>query len=53
MKCLNLSRHPRKPNLRKVKCEICGWTGKQAACYFGHDDFLCPVCNVQSLREID
>ncbi len=33
----------------KVKCSQCGWEGTHAQCRFGHDDFYCPVCRVESL----
>ena len=36
----------------RVRCSKCGWEGKQSECGFGHDDFYCPVCCVESLEEI-
>jgi len=37
----------------RVRCFKCGWEGTQSECGFGHDDFYCPVCCVESLKEID
>lgn len=36
----------------KVKCEKCGWEGTLHECAFGHDDYLCPTCQVESLQVI-
>jgi len=35
----------------KVKCFKCGWEGTYKDCIFGHDDYVCPVCSVESLEE--
>jgi len=32
-------------------CPDCGWEGQRKECFFGHDDFVCPNCQVQSLIE--
>lgn len=37
----------------KAKCSKCGWEGLYRDCSYGHDDFLCPKCGVQSLREVE
>lgn len=35
----------------ELYCPNCGWEGKREECMFGHDDFVCPNCHVQSLKE--
>jgi len=37
---------------QKVRCSKCGWTGTTGECGFGHDDFYCPICRVESLEVI-
>lgn len=36
----------------KVKCEQCLWVGTYRECRFGHNDYCCPHCQVESLVEI-
>ena len=38
---LYVSPDPPEPDL---KCNACGWTGKQSEVHFGHDDTYCPSC---------
>lgn len=33
-----------------VRCTSCGWKGEQGDCQFGHDDFYCPSCGKEALR---
>ena len=33
----------------KVTCGNYGWSGTQADCGFGHDDFYCPQCGKEAL----
>ena len=35
-----------------LECPDCGWKGKRSETTFGHDDFICPKCQVQSLKEV-
>jgi len=35
-----------------VKCSLCGWEGKQRDCFFGHDSFVCPKCNRESIEDV-
>lgn len=36
----------------KVKCEKCHWEGAYRKCGFGHNDFICPNCQVESLVQV-
>lgn len=36
----------------KVKCEKCHWEGTYRQCNFGHDDYYCPYCLVESLVQV-
>lgn len=36
----------------KVKCEKCHWEGTYRQCNFGHDDYYCPSCLVESLVQV-
>lgn len=36
----------------KVKCEQCLWQGTYRECRFGHNDYCCPHCQVESLVEV-
>lgn len=37
----------------KVRCIKCGWEGTYRECGFGHDDYYCPVCLVESLEKVE
>lgn len=36
----------------RFKCSECGWEGTRSETSFGHDDYICPTCRVESLEEI-
>ena len=35
--------------LNSRKCTRCGWKGLESETGFGHNDFYCPICRVESL----
>lgn len=37
----------------KVKCSQCGWEGTYRDTSFGHDDYYCPNCRVESLEVVE
>lgn len=41
------------PEDAKVYCKVCGWTGLRKECGFGHNDFFCPECGMESIRETE
>ena len=36
----------------KVWCRECGWTGTRGDCGFGHNDFYCPNCCKESIKDV-
>ena len=34
-----------------VRCTECGWEGQRKDCGFGHNDFYCPLCGKESIKE--
>lgn len=37
------------PDMTERHCSKCGWTGLETDTGFGHRDFYCPICKVESL----
>ena len=42
-----------KPTDRTRQCQKCDWKGLESETGFGHDDFYCPNCRVESLIQLD